>query len=339
MALITIREQSITRDATTGAFNAKATVSFDHGPEYSITVSDPFSKEEEEKALEWYFEEYLHFPFLEQVKYKQAAASITRYGEELFGQVFANHDAYSEYKNFQQMGLNHVQIEIAGSPAFHGWHWEALKDPGLPRPLAMQVTIVRKNLTPQTIKAQVRKSPIINLLVVVARPFGKGDVGYRTISRPLVESLRQSPTPVHIDILRPGTYQALDTHLRETTNRHGVGYYHVIHFDVHGALLTHQQFQQGHQANRYLFQTRYGRTDIAPYDWYKAFLFLEGEQDEQADPVEASELANLLLTYQIPIAILNACQSGKQVGEEVDASETSLGSRLMQAGMQQVLGK
>src|SRR5205085_10397899 len=45
----------------------------------------------------------------------------------------------------------------------------------------------------------------------------------------------------------------------------------------------------------------------------------------------------LVLTYQIPIAILNACQSGKQVGKDVDASETSLGSRLMQAGIQQVL--
>ncbi len=41
----------------------------------------------------------------------------------------------------------------------------------------------------------------------------------------------------------------------------------------------------------------------------------------------------MLIEHRIPIAILNACQSGKQVG----ASETSLGSRLMQAGVQLVL--
>src|SRR5260370_20505101 len=65
----------------------------------------------------------------------------------------------------------------------------------------------------------------------------------------------------------------------------------------------------------------------------KAFLCLEGEQEYQADPVEASELATLLVNHQVPVAILNACQSGKQIG----ASETSLGSRLMQAGVQLVL--
>ena len=63
------------------------------------------------------------------------------------------------------------------------------------------------------------------------------------------------------------------------------------------------------------------------------FLFLEGEQAGQADPVEAGELAQRLIDYRIPVVILNACQSGKQVG----ASETSLGSRLMQAGAQLVL--
>src|SRR5258706_4309742 len=41
----------------------------------------------------------------------------------------------------------------------------------------------------------------------------------------------------------------------------------------------------------------------------------------------------MLGEHHIPVAILNACQSGKQVGD----SETSLGSSLMQAGVQLVL--
>jgi len=44
------------------------------------------------------------------------------------------------------------------------------------------------------------------------------------------------------------------------------------------------------------FQARYGRQDMKAYDGLKAFLFLEGDKAGQADPVEASELANLLLT-------------------------------------------
>ena len=78
---------------------------------------------------------------------------------------------------------------------------------------------------------------------------------------------------------------------------------------------------------------------MAAYAGVKAFLFLEGEQKGNADPVEASELAALLNNKGIPICLLNACQSGKQVrlAEEVDTRETSLGSRLMAAGLQMVV--
>ena len=140
-----------------------------------------------------------------------------------------------------------------------------------------------------------------------------------------------------MEILRPGTYEALVQHLETVQDRYGAGYYHVIHFDVHGGLLTFDQFdaiEQGLDTDAYTFQPRrYGRDKLAPYEGVKAFLFLERAQEGQADPVEATELARLLLTHQVPIAILNACQSGMQVG----ASETSLGSQLMQAGMQMVL--
>ena len=229
--------------------------------------------------------------------------------------------------------MSTLQIEIAGSPAFHALHWEALKDPDLPHPLSLQTIMVRKNLATSPVQATVRPSPTINLLIVTARPSGRQDVGYRTISRPMVEALRQAGIPVQIEILRPGTYEALDKHLRQITTRHGVGYYHVIHFDVHGAVLPYAELQQEPQSNHYVYQPRYGRPDLKPYEDEKAFLFFEEEQGSKADPVEASELAALLISHQIPIAILNACQSGKQIG----ASETSLGSRLMQAGVQLVL--
>ena len=78
---------------------------------------------------------------------------------------------------------------------------------------------------------------------------------------------------------------------------------------------------------------RYGRHRLEKYEGQRAFLFLEEVLEGVADPIEAGELAALLQSHQIPVAILNACQSGKQVGE----SETSLGSRLMESGAQLVL--
>src|SRR6266496_164540 len=327
MAVIRIRE-------IPGSPNgSSAVVSFDHGEEYPIAIKDPFSTTDEEQQLEWYFEEHLRFPFTRKVQAKAAADSVITYGETLFKQVFADPEAYVMYKQRLQAGLNTLQIEIAGSPLFHALHWEALKDPKLPQPLALQATMVRQNLKPQVVHATIRSSPTINLLLVTARPFGKRDVGYRTISRPLVEVLRQANIPVRVEILRPGTYKALENHLRQVSSKHGAGYYHVIHFDVHGALLTYEQLQQQPQASRFQYNDRYARQDIQEYQGVKAFLSFESDRDNTSDLVEAAELADLLVSHQVPIAMLNACQSGKQVG----ASETSLGSRLMQAGVQLVL--
>ncbi len=321
------------QDRPGGPDGSNAVVSFDHGPEYPITISDPFT-EKEEQELEWYFEDHLTFPFTNKVRAQHAAASITTYGENLFKQVFGDADIYAEYKAILKSGLSNLQIEIAGSPQFHALHWEALRDPKTQQLLALHATILRKNIQPQNLALSAQPSPTINLLIVTARPSGRRDIGYRTISRPLVEALDSANIPVRVEILRPGTYKALENHLRDSTDRHQEGYYHVIHFDVHGAVLSYEQLQQGQQANRFIFNQRYARQDLQPYKGDKAFLSFESEQEEsKADLVEASELARLLIAHHIPIAILNACQSGKQVGER----ETSLGSHLVQAGVQFVL--
>src|SRR5690349_1189521 len=149
MALIQIQEipdpnnANTTNGAETTPTEIKANLSFDHGPLYPITLHNPFT-EEDERLLEWYFEEHLEHPYKDKIKALNAAKSITTYGEELFKQIFANPKAFSCYDQCLQAGLNTCQIEIIGSPTFHRWHWEALKDPDQPRPLSLQATIVRK---------------------------------------------------------------------------------------------------------------------------------------------------------------------------------------------------
>ncbi len=334
MPTITIRERAGSTEQV-----LHATLIIDEGNEFPIEVADPFSAEEEQR-LEWYFEEHLRFPFTEQVKRDAAAASVQVYGEKLFAQVFKDPQALIDYGQLRQHpGVSELTFEIVGSPEFHRLHWEALKDPALPLAFALEAPLIRKSAHVQPVRAMAAPSPTINVLLVTARPMGRGDVGYRTISRPLVETLRQANPRVKIDILRPATYQALVAQLDAVRTAHGPGYYHVIHFDVHGGLLTFAQFDQIEQQKQqlgdvYLQTPRYGRDRLAEYDGQKAFLFLEESLEGVADPIEAGELAALLQSHQIPIAILNACQSAKQVGVE---QETSLGSRLMQSGAQVVL--
>ena len=197
------------------------------------------------------------------------------------------------YRAATQGNLAELTVEIAGSPAFQQLHWEALKDPKLAQPLALQATFVRRNLTPQPIKARLREAPTVNVLLVTARPGGARDVGYRTIARPLVETLRQAKLRVQVEILRPGTYEALVRHLEAVQERHGPGYYHVIHFDVHGGLLDLRPVRPaGAGAGRASASpTRCAATAgraCRPTTGVKAFLFLEHGQAGQADPVEAT---------------------------------------------------
>ncbi|MEO0848070.1 MAG: hypothetical protein AAFY50_16820 [Cyanobacteria bacterium J06648_1] len=106
---------------------------------------------------------------MDNVKADRAKASIRKYGEELFQQVFGSDlKAYAKYSTFRS-DLSQVTIAIESvTPEFHGIHWEALQDPDLPRPFAVDSIFIRKSVQPATIEAQVKESPTINLLVVIA---------------------------------------------------------------------------------------------------------------------------------------------------------------------------
>ncbi len=333
MPKITIRErQNIdqnSKDQTDRTF--LATVSVDGQSEYPITVRDPFDQKQE-RDLEFYFEEWIQFPFDQQVRARRAAASIEGYGRQLFEDVFADRDAYGDYQQACRSGLANLQIEIEGeSPDFQALHWEALQDPKLPRPLAVDCVFTRKRFQRGVVQIDLQPSSVINLLVVTARPDEEEDVGYRTISRPLIDAIERGRLRVNVELLRPGTLEALSDHLEGKA-----GFYHIIHFDAHGGLMTYAQLQAQVKRNRYVFKSRLGPSEVMPeYEGLKAFLLLEGEQKGQAEPLEAQQLADLLTGKGIPVCILNACQSGKQV--MLSGTETSLGSRLMAAGVQMVV--
>ncbi len=70
--LISIQEQE--RPKKRNGWNA--IVRFNNGAQHHITISNPFSKADDEE-LEWYFEEHLEFPFTKNVRARNAAASIT----------------------------------------------------------------------------------------------------------------------------------------------------------------------------------------------------------------------------------------------------------------------
>jgi len=307
--------------------------------EFEVQLPNPYDAKTD-ALLEWYFEKYISTPY-DDVKVKDAEQAIEGYGTQLFKHLFTGEEINFRYRTaLQQSGPENITIEVVGdSPAFQGIYWESLKDPKQRHPLAAEgMVFLRKNLKLLNIKAKVEVSPTINLLIVTARPNEENDVNYRTIQRPLIDLIEETTTPIQPHILRPGTYEALVKHLDQKA-----GYYHIIHFDLHGGLLDYPVYLQFKEAadkapfHNVLYKGGYALQELKEEDFKqgkKAFIFFESEEKGTAVPVDAEQLADMLENKQIPICMLNACQSAKQ---EYAEHETSLGRVLMQKGMQLVL--
>lgn len=296
--------------------------------EIKATLLNPYNEKSNE-LLEYYFEEYLRKPY-DDIPIQEAPKIIEEYGINLFQQLFVG-EAYFYYRTaLQQAAPENIIFEIIGkTPTFQAIYWETIRDPKLHHPLiAKGVIFRRKNVASKTVRAAVNPSPTINLLIVTARPKEEKDVNYRTIQRPIISLIQKAKLKVKAHILRPGTFEAFVKHLDEIGAKH----YHIIHFDLHGALLdftTYQAFNKKiphHIFTNLSFQnldfnSSYALPELPEFSNKKAFLFFESIEKGIPIPVEAGQLGILLETMQIPIVLLNACQSAKQ--EHGDA-ETSL---------------
>lgn len=284
-----------------------------------------------EALLEYYFETYIIKPY-DDVIVKRAPEIIKQYGEDLYQGIFPVEIARQIEANKDKTKL--VIEVVSDLPPFQALYWESMKPAKAP-PLAQQGVIFRRKVgsVPIAIQQNVEPYPAINLLIVTCRPDEEHDVNQRTVQRPVVELLDSVDAKVNIHILRPGTYDAFIEHLKEKK-----GYYHLLHFDLHGALLDYETYSK-----RHLFAVGRHRSlqgllpklgEDAFHEGERAFVFFETQTKGIAAPVDAIQLAEVLTEHQVVIAIINACQSAKQDHTE---NETSLASILAKRGLALVL--
>jgi tetratricopeptide (TPR) repeat protein len=321
VSLVQIRQSG---PPTDGAW--PVVVSFpEFGSEYELVVSAPGGAADEQQ-LGWYFEQHLRYPFLDHGRRDRAAAWVGEYGRLLFTMVFGG-DAYLDYRRMRDGGFDGCTVAVVGDSGFQGLHWETLQDPYGGAPLAVRVPFTRK------VTAQPKKFDLpgpwgqIRVLAVTARPNGAGDVGYRTISQPLLDSVRTAKVPVSVDFVRPGTWEAFRARLRDSSQLYGTGCYQVVHFDVHGAFTDAATLAAMVTAG-----------DLAPvkgggFAGQAGFVFFETATDGVAQAVPAREVAEVLAEHRVPVVVLNACQSAMQVG-----SQASLAQELVTAGVPVAIG-
>ena len=271
---------------------------------------------EDRKLIQWYLEDYRTYPygaFYDRAKKTEKFMFNT--GTALFDEIFHNkedktHAAIRFYERaMENPATCHICIQ---SDHVTGWSlpWELLHDPAYGY-LAQKVAgFVRSqpgvHLRIQPIR--IKDASKINILMVVSRPDGEDDVLFQTMARPLLEIFRPHKARIHVDLLRPPTFEKLQQTLSEKPD-----FYHILHFDGHG------EFSQ---------QIKHNSDNFLSEEEFPGKLVFR-KAGGGPDPVSGVKLGQLLSEKGVPIVILNACQSGMSDPESL---YPSVGGELIKTG-------
>ena len=250
--------------------------------------------------LRWYLEEYLRFPYgLEPENAKKIEQKLQAWGQQLFDLVFRSNDKAREFfQEATRAGLDKCEISIiSDNPAVLNLPWELLFAPDY-QFLAPLLAGMYRSLSEYAVRAELgtMSDEQLNILLVIARPYGERDINFQTIARPMLEALKPIKKQVNLTVLRPPSLKQFEAELNARK-----GFYHIVHFDGHGDF----------QAESKTVQTQYGKSG-------EGVLVFE-DNDGNPEIVTAREIAQYLTDCRVPIFILNACKSG-QAGEEAFSS-------------------
>ena len=280
----------------------------------AVKLEHPFNKQAL-TDLRWYLEEYLRFPYGifpdEAAKIEQ---KLQTWGEQLFNLVFRSSEKAREF--FQAAtydGLHNCELAITSDDfAILNLPWELLYSPGDRQFLAPSLAGMSRSLSDYAVRGEIPQLPQdkLNILLVIARPYGETDIALKTIARPLLDSIADIRQKVNIKVLRPPSFEEFEREL--STNK---GFYHIVHFDGHG------DFDPNSQG----FQHSLGGLG-------QGVLVFENP-DGTPQIVTAAQIAQNLADCGVPIFVLNACKSAQE-GED---KFSSVATRLVSSGAKGVV--
>ena len=266
------------------------------------------------EELRWYLEDYLRAPYgVYEQRGERTAQRLVEWGRAVFTAVFdgsrAARDAYVRSRaggGLLEIVVRSVVAERLGLP------WELLTDPARPTPLALDGVRIRRALPTADLAGTFKVAGArLRVLMVISRPAGDRDVGYRMVARPLLHRLEAVRGDVDLVVLRPPTLDRLREVLAQA--RAAGEPFQVVHFDGHGAFTQRRAPSWG--------------AAVTLGSGPEGVLVFE-QSGGGADRVPAGRVAAVLAEAEVPVVVLNACQSGA-LGREVEAA---VATRLLQQG-------
>ena len=269
------------------------------------------------KELRWYLETFLDYPYPPETdRAERVLETLRRWGLAVGEALFEGRETGRLLDRATDDGYAQLELRISSDdPGILQWPWEAVRttDGGV---LSRTCQIKRQlnELRPPKPLSDELPQKCVNILLVTARPM-EADVGYRSISRPLVDQVNELDLPAKITVLRPPTLAQLRSHLHEHQN-----HYHILHFDGHGSYggpPTHD--------SRRAFELKAAQGQ----------LIFEDDQGKP-DTHDAETLGELLKEYNVPVVVLNACQSA-MVDDRAKDAFASVAAALQWSGVRSVV--
>ena len=269
------------------------------------------------RELQWYLESFLEYPFPPETdRADLILRTLKKWGEQTFEALFGQRTSGRMFDAATSDEYSRLHLQISSdNPRILAWPWEAMRDPEL-GPLAQTCQVERrlnKLRDAQPLSNSLPKDRV-NILLVVARPYGEKDVLFRSIARPLIDLINTKKLAIYVEMLRPPTFDRLRNLLRETP-----GQFHILHFDGHGSYCSEE-----HTASS-------GYTLQSP----EGTLMFETNEGGP-DPISAEKLSTLLKETAVPAVILNACQSG-MIGNNVEDPFASIATALLRSGIRSIV--
>ena len=235
--------------------------------EQNLKLDDPFTLDDEAETR-WYLESFAPKSPFESTRAKRIAEKLEIYASQL-GEGIRLLELASQFPQIDQPRL--IELEVVegnrdgevDSPdaSIQRLHWELLENclrhSRGPWPISVTRSIRNENdicgikkVTSRAVeKISHHPRNSFNILLVVARNLTFDESAHQDVDPGLTlrallaikRHLKMSNAPyeLNVEVVRPGTFNALQEHLQRATEEHGPGYFNLVHFDMHGIIGTH----------------------------------------------------------------------------------------------------
>jgi tetratricopeptide (TPR) repeat protein len=273
------------------------------GPELSLELVDddqiesaiaPFKftmTDDDARNIRWYLENYLRYPaepapaLAERIEKR-----MHEIGNELFQAIFSSARARFIW-SLLEPHLGEARIEITDQTDDPTVPWELALDSVTGKRLAIDSASFVRTFTPSR---EGDRPPTaeddIRILLIISRPRGRQDVGFRATAKHIVDQFYDEYSSVNIHVLRPPTFANLQSTLW-TAHERGTPY-HIVHFDGHGAWADLAK-----------------DTGLPLSGGARGYVIFEGHEAGVGAYVDGSSMGELLHRCGVPILLLNACRS------------------------------